>query len=161
MSDAPVHRKLQDLRKFSIAAGDSVKQIYLAGPAEGSRASVYFEVWDPLGSQPVNSHPGSCEVFVILSGKGRAYSDDRVIDLSPGDVLVLPEKSSHRIENLSATERMYAVTVMVDDALALDEADRGFAQLVTQGLSESLDPLDLLALFTQPTEAQPRKRDSS
>jgi mannose-6-phosphate isomerase-like protein (cupin superfamily) len=153
VSDAPIHRTLADLRKFSIAAGDSVRQIYLAGPSEGSRASVYFEVWDPLGSQPVNSHPGSCEVFVILSGTGRAYSDDRVIDLSPGDVLVLPEKSAHRIENLSPTERMYAITVMVDDAQAMDG---GFAQLVTQGLSESLDPLDLLTLFTQP-----RKRDSS
>lgn len=141
----PIHRRLANLRKFSIAAGDSVRQIYLAGPAEGSRASVYFEVWDPLGSQPVNSHPGSAEVFVVLSGNGRAHSDEHVIDLAPGDVLVLPEKSAHRIENLSATERMYAVTVMVDDPQAMEG---GFAQLVTQGVAEALDPLDLLTLFT-------------
>jgi mannose-6-phosphate isomerase-like protein (cupin superfamily) len=148
VSDAPIHRTLADLRKFSITAGDSVKLIHLAGPAEGSPASVYFEVWDPLGSQPVNSHPGSSEVFIILSGNGRAYSDETVVDLAPGDVLVLPEKSAHRIENLSATERMYAVTVMVDDAQALETTHTGFAQLVTQGIAESLDPLDILTLFT-------------
>jgi mannose-6-phosphate isomerase-like protein (cupin superfamily) len=144
VSDAPLHRQLADLRKFSITAGDSVRLIHLAGPAEGSQASVYFEVWDPLGSQPVNSHPGTAEVFIILSGTGRAYSDETVVNLAPGDVLVLPEKSSHRIENLSATDRMYTVTVMVDDSQALAG---GFAQLVTSGLAEHLDPLDLLTLF--------------
>jgi mannose-6-phosphate isomerase-like protein (cupin superfamily) len=145
VSDAPIHRSLADLRKFSITAGDSVKLIHLAGPTQGSPASIYFEVWDPLGSQPVNSHPGSCEVFIILAGTGRAYSDETVVDLNPGDVLVLPEKSAHRIENLSATERMYAVTVMVDDAQAMEG---GFAELVTHGVAQALDPLDLLTLFT-------------
>jgi mannose-6-phosphate isomerase-like protein (cupin superfamily) len=144
VSNEPVHRTLADLRKFSITAGDTVKLIHLAGPAEGSQASVYFEVWEPLGSQPVNSHPGSSEVFIILAGNGRAYSDEAVVDLSLGDVLVLPEKSAHRIENLSATERMYAVTVMVDDSQALPG---GFAELVTGGVAEALDPLDLLTLF--------------
>jgi mannose-6-phosphate isomerase-like protein (cupin superfamily) len=153
MTDAPIHRTLADLSKFSITAGDSVKLIQLAGPAEGSPSSVFFEVWEPLGSQPVNSHPGSCEVFVVLAGNGRAYSDETVVDLNPGDVLVLPKQSAHRIENLSTTERMYAVTVMVDDDQALDGAPSSFAELVTNGVAEALDPLDLLTLFA-------RKRDS-
>lgn len=144
MSPAPVIRHLSELQKHTIAEGDPVRLIYLTGPAEGSPASIYFEVWDPLGSQPFNSHPGSVEVFVILAGSGRAYCDSHAVDLVAGDVLVLPEGSSHRIENVSQTDRMYAVTVMADDAEAMQG---GFAELVTRGFSQPLDQLDLATLF--------------
>lgn len=144
MTTPPTLRHLSELRKFAIAPGDTVKQIYLAGPDEGSQASVFFEVWEPGGSQPPNSHQGSAEVFVILAGRGRAHSDDTTVDLGPGDVLVLPEGSVHRIENTSATERMYAVTVMASDLGAMEG---GFAALVNAGLAEDLDETDLTRLF--------------
>lgn len=83
-------------------------------------------------------------MFVILSGHGVAHSDDTTVDLAPGDVLVLPERSVHRIENTSATERMYAVTVMASDRGAMEG---GFAALVNAGLATDLDETDLTTLF--------------
>jgi mannose-6-phosphate isomerase-like protein (cupin superfamily) len=146
MSTSPVWRHLGDLKKYAITAQDNVKQIYLAGPDYGCSASVFFEVWEPGASQPPNSHPCSAEMFVILSGKGRAHCDDITTDLVPGDVLVLPAGSVHQVENSSATQRMYAVTVMASDMGAMAG---GFAALVTGGLAEDLDELDLNALFSR------------
>jgi quercetin dioxygenase-like cupin family protein len=144
MASPPILRHLDALSKFAISPADTVRQVFLAGPQDGSQASVFFEVWEPGGAQPDNSHPGSAEIFVILAGHGRAYSDGHVLDLAPGDVLVLPAGSAHRIENTSATERMYAVTVMARD---MDALDGGFARLVTGGVAEHLDPQDLHTLF--------------
>ena len=140
----PVLRHLAELRKYAISEGNQVRQIFLAGPRDGSSASVFFEVWEPGSCQPDNSHPESAEVFVILSGHGRAYSDEHVVDLVPADVLVLPRDSVHRVENTSASQRMYAVTVMASDLGAMDG---GFAQLVTRGVAQALDDTDLAALF--------------
>ncbi|MGB3482728.1 MAG: cupin domain-containing protein [Mycobacterium sp.] len=145
MTSPPILRHLDDLKKFAIGPGDTVQQIYLAGPDDGCAASVFFEVWEPGGSQPPNSHPGSAEVFVILAGQGRAHSDETTVDLAPGDVLVLPEGSVHRIENTSTTERMYAVTVMAADKGAMEG---GFAALVKAGLAADLDDIDLNTLFS-------------
>ena len=142
----PVVRHVGELRKYAISEGDRVRQVFLAGPADGSSASVFFEVWEPGGSQPDNTHPGSAEVFVILSGHGRAHSDGHIVDLAPGDVLVLPANSVHRIENASASQRMYAVTVMAADLGAMAG---GFARLVTGGAAEALDRTDLATLFAR------------
>jgi mannose-6-phosphate isomerase-like protein (cupin superfamily) len=144
MTTPPVLKHLSELRKFTISAGDTVKLAYLAGPPDGAMASVFFEVWEPLGAQPDNSHPESTEIFVVLAGHGRAYSDEHVADLEPGDVLILPEGSVHRIENTSPTERMYTITVMSEDLGAMPG---GFAQLVRNGIPEELDGTDLATLF--------------
>jgi mannose-6-phosphate isomerase-like protein (cupin superfamily) len=144
MSRPPIVRSIQELPKFAITPGDRVKLALLAGPADGSPTSVFLEVWEPNASQPDNSHTDSCEIFVILSGRGKAYSDEHEVELAPGDVLVLAEGSVHRIENSSATERMYALTVMATDAGAMDG---GFAELVSKGLAEPMDSLDLTTLF--------------
>ncbi|WP_280302336.1 cupin domain-containing protein [Nocardia neocaledoniensis] len=136
---APVLRHLDEVVPQLISPTDTVKLALLAGPADGSSASVFFEVWEPGGSQPDNSHPESTEIFVILSGTGRAHSDEHTVDLKAGDALVLRPGSTHRIVNTSATERLYAVTIMADDSGALPG---GFAELVTNGTATHWDAVD-------------------
>jgi mannose-6-phosphate isomerase-like protein (cupin superfamily) len=143
MSTPPVVRHLDDVTPFLISPQDTVKLALLSGPADGSPASVFFEVWEPGGAQPDNSHPESTEIFVILSGHGRAHSDEHTVHIGPGDVLVLPPESVHRIENTSETERLYAVTIMTQDAGALPE---GFAHLVTSGTPVEWDGTDRAVL---------------
>lgn len=143
MSSAPILKHLDDLAAYRISAGDSVKLACLAGPGEESPTSVFFEIWDPRGSQPDNSHPDSVEIFIFLAGHGRAFSDEHSVDVGPGDVLVLPVGSVHRIENLSNTERMSAVTIMTKDLGALAG---GFAKLVTSGIPVDLDQGDMAVL---------------
>jgi mannose-6-phosphate isomerase-like protein (cupin superfamily) len=135
----PILRHLDDVAPQLISPSDTVKLALLAGPADGSSTSVFFEVWEPGGSQPANSHPESTEIFVILAGTGRAHSDEHVVDLRAGDALVLHPGSTHRIVNTSGTERLYAVTVMADDDGALPG---GFAELVAKGTVTEWDATD-------------------
>ncbi|MFD7711057.1 cupin domain-containing protein [Streptomyces sp. NPDC059785] len=143
MSTPPVVRRLTDVTPQLISPSDTVRLALLAGPADGSPTSVFYEVWEPGGAQPDNSHPESTEIFVVLSGHGLAHSDEHSVPLGPGDVLVLPPGSVHRIENTSATERMYTVTVMAEDTGAMPG---GFAALVTAGTTSAWDATDRAVL---------------
>jgi quercetin dioxygenase-like cupin family protein len=127
---APILRHLDDVAPQLISPADTVRLALLAGPADGSPSSVFFEVWEPGGSQPDNSHPESTEIFVVLAGSGTAHSDEHSVDLKAGDVLILHPGSTHRIVNSSDTERLYTVTIMCTDSGALPG---GFAHLVVNG----------------------------
>ncbi|MFZ4892954.1 cupin domain-containing protein [Plantibacter sp. Mn2098] len=145
MTEAPILKHIDDLTTHRIAPGDTVKLAHLTGPSEGSPTSVFFEIWDPQGVQPDNSHPDSVEIFIFLNGVGRAVSDEHTVDVRAGDVLVLPSGSVHHIENTSTTERLYAVTIMAND---LGSMEKGFEDLVTTGTPEVLDAADKAAIFT-------------
>lgn len=138
-SPAPVVRHLDDVTPKLISPADTVRLATLVRPDDGTGTSVFFEVWEPGGSQPPNSHPESTEIFVVLRGTGRAHSDEHTVDLRAGDVLVLSPGSVHRIENTSSSERLYTVTIMTSDAGALPG---GFAALVDAGTAASWDDAD-------------------
>jgi mannose-6-phosphate isomerase-like protein (cupin superfamily) len=142
-SPAPVLRHLDDVVPKLISPADTVRLATLVRPADGTDTSVFFEVWEPSGAQPPNSHAESTEVFVVLRGEGRAYSDEHTVDLRAGDVLILPPGSVHRIVNTSPTERLYTVTIMANDPGALPG---GFAALVDQGTPVSWDSADRAVL---------------
>ncbi|MBS45996.1 MAG: cupin [Nocardioides sp.] len=136
--DAPVVRRLTELPAFLISADDTVRLVELAGPTQGTNASIFLEIWEPGGAQPVNSHKDSAETFVVLSGQAEAHSDDTVVALGPGDVLTLQPGSEHRIFNTSETDRLYTITVMANDG--------GFAKLVTDGTQVPLEDTDVAVL---------------
>ena len=80
---------------------------------------------------------------MVLAGRGVAHSDEHSVPIGPGDVLVLGPGSVHRIENTSATERMYTVTIMAEDVGAMPG---GFAALVAAGTPSTWDETDRAAL---------------
>lgn len=145
MADAPILKHLDDLTTHRISPGDTVKLAHITGPSEGSPTSVFFEIWDPQGVQPDNTHPDSVEIFVFLSGEGIAVSDEHSVAVKAGDVLVLPSGSVHHIKNTSTTDRLYAVTIMAND---LGSMDKGFEHLVTSGQRETLDTADRASIFS-------------
>jgi mannose-6-phosphate isomerase-like protein (cupin superfamily) len=136
---APVIRKISEIPAFLISPQDTVRLAELAGPDHGSSTSVFLEIWEPGGAQPVNSHEDSAEIFIVLSGQAEAHSDQTVAELEPGDVLILQPGSEHRIVNTSETERLYTITVMANDG--------GFAKLVTDGTPAELGPADVGVLI--------------
>ncbi|WP_129664846.1 cupin domain-containing protein [Phytoactinopolyspora endophytica] len=143
MSGAPpVVRKLSALPAYLISPQDTVRLVELAGPNHGSDTSVFLEIWEPGGAQPINSHDDSAEIFIVLAGQAEAHSDQHVVDLTPGDVLVLQPGSEHRIINTSETERLYTITVMANDG--------GFAKLVTDGTPAELTAEDIGTLVRRP-----------
>jgi mannose-6-phosphate isomerase-like protein (cupin superfamily) len=135
---APLHKPLRTITPHHITPGDTVKLAVLTGPADGSPTTVVFEVWEPGGAQPLNWHDDAVETFVVLAGQGHADSDEHTRPLAPGDVLVLPRGSRHRITNTSATERLYTLTVM--------SPDEGFADLIERGPATTFDDQDLAVL---------------
>jgi quercetin dioxygenase-like cupin family protein len=151
--ESPVVRHLEDVVPKLISPADTVRLATLVRPADGTGTSVFYEVWEPGGSQPPNSHPGSTEIFVVLRGTGRAHSDGNAADLRAGDVLVLAPGSVHRIENTSATERLYTVTIMANDPGALPG---GFAALVDKGTPADWDNADREVLANGSHLREPR-----
>lgn len=113
-----------------ISPDDTVKLAMLRGPDEVHDVSVFLEIWEPGGSQPPNSHERSVETFLFLKGAGRAYCDGYELAVRAGQLLVLPERSLHRIE-CSPRSKLYAITTMAPDD--------GFAALVERGKAVSLD----------------------
>ncbi|MPQ97387.1 cupin domain-containing protein [Modestobacter sp. I12A-02628] len=144
MSNAPTTRSVDDVQAHLIGTNDTVKLAVLAGPADGSPTTVVFEIWEPGGAQPDNSHEDSAETFVVLAGTARAHSDEHVVDLVAGDVIVLPEGSVHHIVNSSPDQRLYTLTVMARDG--------GFAELIESGPPAELDAADraVLGRVTRP-----------
>ena len=135
---SPIVRRLDDLSAHLISPQDTVRLVELAGPAHGSSASAFLEIWEPGGAQPLNAHEDSAEIFIVLKGEALAHSDDEEVRLTAGDILVLQPGSENRIINTSATDRFYAITIMADDG--------GFARLVTDGTPVPLEPADIATL---------------
>ncbi|GAA1000661.1 cupin domain-containing protein [Subtercola frigoramans] len=149
MSTAPLLKHETDYTAYRITAEDTVRLVPLTGPSDGSPTSVFFEIWDPQGVQPDNSHPESVEIFVFLQGTGIAYSDEHSVEVTAGDVIVLPVGSVHHIKNTSSTDRLYAVTVMANDLGSQpdDSTVTGFHELVLGGVVDGLDDADRSVLF--------------
>jgi mannose-6-phosphate isomerase-like protein (cupin superfamily) len=120
-----------------IAPGDSVRLGVIRRPHGSYDASVLFEVWEPGGAQPPNSHPHSVETFWFLAGEGVATSDGVETPVRAGQLLVLPPGSLHHIRN-TGEGRLYAITTMTPDD--------GFAALVERGPLAPFDPDDLAVL---------------
>ena len=125
------------LRAHRIAPGDSVRLAVMAGPADGLDHTVVFEVWDPGGAQPPNSHPHSVETFSFLAGSGTAHSDGKRARVRAGDLLVLPAGTTHRIV-ADDDGPLMAVTTMVPDD--------GFAAMIEAGPAADLAPEELAVL---------------
>lgn len=136
----PIVRSMFDLPAYLISPDDTVCLAEIAGPPHGSSASVFLEVWEPGGSQPLNSHEDSAEIFIVLRGEAVAHSDESEVPLVAGDVLILQPGSEHRIINVSSTERLYTITVMADDG--------GFWDLVAKGTPVPLERRDLDVLLS-------------
>jgi quercetin dioxygenase-like cupin family protein len=150
MSLAPTLHGLTDLTAYKISPNDTVTLTVLSGPkTSGSNTTVCFEIWEPGGSQPDNSHPESTETFVVLRGDGVAHCDEHVVALTPGSVIVLPAGSVHHIVNSSTTHKMYTITVM--------ENDGGFEDLILRGIPTELTDDDIAVLAaSQARQATPK-----
>lgn len=137
---------------FRISHGDTVKLAPLRDPDELYPTSIFFEIWDPGGAQPPNSHPRSVETFLFLAGEGMASCDDVVTPVRAGQFLVLPPGSVHYIRN-SGPGRLYAITTM--------SPDEGFAALVRAGEPEPLDSEDLAVITSAGSKVSAGSRVSA
>ena len=55
---------------------------------------------------PQHTHTKNAEFFIILSGRGIAYRDDRQFDIGAGDYFMQYPRTSHHIYNSSETDEL-------------------------------------------------------
>ena len=134
---AQIHDVAQ-ARCYRITAGDTVRLAVLRAPDELDASSVSFEIWDPGGAQPPNSHPHSVETFLFLRGEGLAISDgvEHAGARRPAPRARRPARCT--ASSTPATRRLYAITTMTPDD--------GFVELITSGVPDVLDADDLAVL---------------
>jgi mannose-6-phosphate isomerase-like protein (cupin superfamily) len=100
-----------------------------------------FEIFQPGGKTPPNTHRAAQEMFLVLQGEGIATCDGVSRPISTGDVLLVRPGAEHVIEN-TGTGRLYCFTVMVPD--------EDFAALIRGGTPVALDGTDLDVLTRAP-----------
>ena len=140
------HLAAADCPVFRIAAGETNKFVMLVDPlVEKTGFIQVLEIFDVGGFTPPNQHRAADEVFVVLYGHGvatlgtpgtrdGAAHGGAQVEIRPGSVLLLRPGHAHAVRNTGAT-RLYCLTTMVPD--------EDFAKLITSGVSDRLDEIDL------------------
>ncbi len=123
---------------FRIKPGESNKFVMLVNPLEDATQFVQvLEIFDVGGSTPPNQHRAADEVFVVLHGEGEAITPSGASPLRAGTTLLLRPGLEHAVRNTGIT-RLYCLTTMVPD--------EDFARLITSGVPDALDAVDLAVL---------------
>lgn len=146
MSSPPTLHPPESIEAFRIAPDDTVVLGIIHDPTPTYDVSVCFEIWQPGGAQPWNSHTASVETFLVLAGEGRAESDEHTAALRPGVLLVLPPGSRHRIVNTGDGPLCTITTMTPDD---------GFAELIRAGTPVALDDEELDVLRARLPQTAP------
>ncbi len=125
MAAPSIAKSAAELTAFRIAPGDSNYFACLLDPlADGVSFTMVVEIFEPGGKTPPNSHAVAEEVFFVMAGTGRAFTDGTARDVGPGDVLVLRPGTEHVVEN-TGPGKLYCLTVMTPN--------EGFAELIRSG----------------------------
>jgi mannose-6-phosphate isomerase-like protein (cupin superfamily) len=137
-SNAAIARTPADYQTFKIAAEDTNRMALIADPIRDKVPfTAIVEIFEPGGRTPPNTHAEAYELFFVLSGSGFAYCDGTCFPVHPGDSFVVRPGHEHVVENPGA-ERLYCLTVMAPN--------EGFAELIRNGLPQTLDATDLAAI---------------
>jgi len=144
MSTAPVVKHLDELKAFRISPGDTNYFACLADPIdEGVPFTIVYEIYEPGGATPPNSHRTAYEFFAILAGTGKGLCNGEEVDLLPGSTLMLPPGMEHVVKN-TGEGKLYALCVMVPN--------EEFAEMIHNGTPVDLDAEDL-AVISRGTSA--------
>ena len=136
--DNAIAKPARSYEAWRISPQDSNRLAFVFDPvADGANFIAAVEIFDRGGRTPPNKHGIGQEMFFVLQGFGRATCDGRVIEVGPGDSLLLKPGVEHALEN-TGEGRLYCLTVMVPDD--------GFAALIRSGVRAELDADDLAVL---------------
>jgi mannose-6-phosphate isomerase-like protein (cupin superfamily) len=134
----PLAKPPAQYRAYRIEPGATNRLVVVFDPLAEDVSFIHcVEIWDEGGAQPPNVHANADEIFYILKGEAVAHCDGRSFALQAGDSFLAPRGKTHQIVNTGAG-RMYALCTMVPND--------GFAELIRQGVPDTLDDEDLAVL---------------
>lgn len=116
------------IRKFDRATLESephnvlFKDLYPWDEIEETPFGSSLAVVEPGGQTQIHSHH-PCETFVICQGRGTMTCDGKTSPVSSGDVIYLPPRSVHKIQNDSDTDPLMFLSVFWDEPEPADEDD--------------------------------------
>jgi quercetin dioxygenase-like cupin family protein len=88
---------------------------HMRGLATPSRGAAEVAVWrgvtEPGATTPPHTHDHE-EVLVVLAGSGSANMDGEQVEVSPGDVLIVPPNKLHQLLGPAEGEPLDAIAVM-------------------------------------------------
>jgi mannose-6-phosphate isomerase-like protein (cupin superfamily) len=88
---------------------------HMRGLATPSRGAAEVAVWRGVteagASTPPHTHDHE-EVIVVLAGSGSASMDGDQVDISPGDVVIVPARTLHQLFGPAAGEPLDAIASM-------------------------------------------------
>jgi quercetin dioxygenase-like cupin family protein len=88
---------------------------HMRGLATPSRGAAEVAVWrgitEPGATTPPHTHDHE-EVLVVLAGSGSASMDGEQVEVSPGDVLIVPPNKVHQLLGPADGEPLDAIAVM-------------------------------------------------
>ncbi len=131
----PIKKSIADYPCYRISPDDTNYFALVMDPTVDDVSFVtVIEVFEKGGKTPPNAHDTAYEMFFVLKGEGKAWCDGNETTLKAGDVLVLPPKSEHVVEN-TGDGKLYCLTTMMPN--------EGFAELIRKGTPVALDVEDI------------------
>lgn len=98
------------------------KDLYPWDEIEETPFGSSLAVVEPGGQTQIHSHH-PCETFVICQGRGIMTCNGETSPVSSGDVIYLPPRSVHKIQNDSDTDPLMFLSVFWDEPEASDDDD--------------------------------------
>lgn len=70
---------------------------------------------EPSSSLGIHEHTGECELYFVTSGKAIYTENDVEYEVAPGDAMLCESGSTHGIKNVSDTEPLTFVAVIMQN----------------------------------------------
>jgi mannose-6-phosphate isomerase-like protein (cupin superfamily) len=88
--------------------GGQVSYLLLTEGQFGSRnLSITWVEGEPGSGQPIDSHPGKEQVYVIVRGRGLMRVGDEEEEVGPGTMVFIPSGAGHAIRNTGEEPLVY------------------------------------------------------
>ncbi len=130
--------------------GESLQNgiVVKASPATGTLGSILVEQTFPRsGRTSLHLHEQGDELFYVVSGRGTATLGDTTDEIGEGDVVFVPRRAAHSIQNLDHDEPLRVVFFM--DSPELVEEFRAIHERVTSEPNRPITPEERAAIQTR------------
>ncbi len=95
----PIHTHLDDVPVYITKDGSSIRELMHPALHGNVRQSLAEARVPPGGSTLLHRHHESEEIYFILAGSGQMTLGDEEFAIRPGDTLLIPPGTLHRLRN--------------------------------------------------------------
>lgn len=98
----PIHNHLADIPSYVTKDGSSVRELMHPALHGNTRQSLAEALVPPGCVTQLHRHGESEEIYLILDGIGRMTLEAEEFAIAPGDTVLIPPGTPHRLRNIGA-----------------------------------------------------------